>query len=639
MLAEVAVIIPTYNNLPYLTPAVRGLLASAHGVTLSLLVVNNGEPGSCDSLVVAARTLYGDSIDVADTGKNLGWEGGLATGVKLTRAPLLLFANDDVSFPDNDPRWLARLCTHLDDPQVGAVGPVSNYVLSHQLADGPTAEPARSVSLLSGFCVLVRRAALKDAGGIDTALPGGDDLDLSVRLVDAGYTLLVDPSVFVYHHPSPVNTLLHGGPDRANGYNSPAWRGALLRALVEKHGAGRLLRAHVTDQAELDALDGLPPSAVITTQLARVRGQRVRARICLCMIVKDEAAIITRALESALPWIDAWSIVDTGSTDDTPARIERAMSGLPGQLLYQPWTNFAVNRTAAFDAARGMGTDYILVMDADQTLVVDDADALAGLEADSYNLIIEHGSISYPHQWLLKADLPWHWVGTTHEYLDCEQTNTVAPLPAVRLVEYGDSSRRTSGAKVTEDLALLEATLAEEPDNGRAAYYLAQTYQQLRRFDDALALYDRASTLGGWTEEIWSGSLQRARILEEQGKIDQAILGYLQTYTLDPVRTDALYYLATGYLNRKELHLARLFFEEVCVTPKPVNRVWVDNTVYDWAGALGFVTCCHGLGLHDDAEEVEQQLLARTTTPDAIKDHIRLMRETQTIVPLAYRGD
>ncbi len=40
-------------------------------------------------------------------------------------------------------------------------------------------------------------------------------------------------------------------------------------------------------------------------------------RIILCMIVKNEATILQRCLESALPVISAACVCDTGSSDET----------------------------------------------------------------------------------------------------------------------------------------------------------------------------------------------------------------------------------------------------------------------------------------------------------------------------------
>src|ERR1043166_3017834 len=54
--------------------------------------------------------------------------------------------------------------------------------------------------------------------------------------------------------------------------------------------------------------------------------------ICLSMIVKNEAPVIRRCLDSVRPLIDAWTIVDTGSTDGTQDVVCDALRDLPGQL-------------------------------------------------------------------------------------------------------------------------------------------------------------------------------------------------------------------------------------------------------------------------------------------------------------------
>ena len=56
----------------------------------------------------------------------------------------------------------------------------------------------------------------------------------------------------------------------------------------------------------------------------------MRKRICLNMIVKNESAVIERCLASLRDHIDAWVIVDTGSTDDTMDKIRASLKGIPG---------------------------------------------------------------------------------------------------------------------------------------------------------------------------------------------------------------------------------------------------------------------------------------------------------------------
>ena len=67
--------------------------------------------------------------------------------------------------------------------------------------------------------------------------------------------------------------------------------------------------------------------------------------ISLCMIVKDEAAVLGRCLESAAGVVDEIVVVDTGSVDDT-----RAIAAAHGAQVYEfPWCDdFAAARNFSF---------------------------------------------------------------------------------------------------------------------------------------------------------------------------------------------------------------------------------------------------------------------------------------------------
>ena len=60
---------------------------------------------------------------------------------------------------------------------------------------------------------------------------------------------------------------------------------------------------------------------------------RTMTRICLNMIVKNESRIIKRCLDSILPLIDSYCIIDTGSTDGTQEIILETLKDLPGELI------------------------------------------------------------------------------------------------------------------------------------------------------------------------------------------------------------------------------------------------------------------------------------------------------------------
>lgn len=228
---KIGIIIPTYNNMQYLEPCLKSLLNTNIASLFHIYVINNGHPNSCDFIDPEHK-----DITVINAEKNLGWEGGLKIGVEKSNEPFLLFLNDDTYFPQSSIWWAQQLLSDLDDPKVGAVGPSTNVVMGNQNIFIPMTTTVLEVNMLIGFCVLVKRKALMEAGGIDDTLPGGDDLDLSIRLRKAGYKLLVERRVFVYHHGFKTGERVKGTPDKNNGWNSYEMKESTDTAIIRKHG-------------------------------------------------------------------------------------------------------------------------------------------------------------------------------------------------------------------------------------------------------------------------------------------------------------------------------------------------------------------------------------------------------------------
>lgn len=85
-------------------------------------------------------------------------------------------------------------------------------------------------------------------------------------------------------------------------------------------------------------------------------------KFSLCMIVKNEEAVLNRCLESMVSAMDEIIIVDTGSTDAT----KKIAAAYTDQIYDFPWTgNFAEARNYAASKATG---DYIYTADADEYL-------------------------------------------------------------------------------------------------------------------------------------------------------------------------------------------------------------------------------------------------------------------------------
>lgn len=243
----VDIIIPTYNNPSYLNQCVQSLMGLMYVDMARVIIVNNGEKDSVK--------LEGPYVDVIYADGNKGWEGGLKIGLEHSKADFVCFMNDDVYFPTSSGVWLQRMLQHFMDPKVGAVGPSCNNIRGAQNIWSQTQLSTFKATYLIGLCFLMRREALEKAGGVDDTLPGGDDIDLSIRLRKCGYDLIIDRNIFVYHHLSTT------GKRVRKDWDSLQHQEAYNRALWEKHGLKELLytyNSQVIDRSPWEKVNGDP---------------------------------------------------------------------------------------------------------------------------------------------------------------------------------------------------------------------------------------------------------------------------------------------------------------------------------------------------------------------------------------------
>lgn len=246
MKSLIEILVPTYDNLHQLLQMLNSFNSSIQtplAERVHYTVINNGK--------IPLKNYISESglVTVLEPGKNLGWEGGLKLGLEKSDAPFVMFANDDIR-ATGDPNWLWKMLHIFNNPKVGAVGPQSNYVMGAQSIFVDGVNQAINVKYLIGFCMLVRRQALLDAGGIDDTLPGGDDIDLSIRLRDAGYALVHTRNAFIFHHGSVTGNRVHAGY-----WNSQQMQHKTNMALIKKHGMLKFWETMVNGWQDTDRYD------------------------------------------------------------------------------------------------------------------------------------------------------------------------------------------------------------------------------------------------------------------------------------------------------------------------------------------------------------------------------------------------
>lgn len=355
-----------------------------------------------------------------------------------------------------------------------------------------------------------------------------------------------------------------------------------------------------------------------------------KQEICLNMIVKDESEVIRRCLDSVKEVIDYWVIIDTGSTDGTQAIIKKYLKDIPGELHQSTWKNFAYNRNEALQWAKEKG-DYILLMDADDILEFEGKPKFLELSADLYNMWRGTETFTYIKPQLIKADLPWRWVGVTHEYLSCDHPYTSETLSNVKYISKdGGSSHKDLKKKFLTNVLLLTEGLQQEPNNDRYAFYLAESYRDADEPGKALEWYQKRIAMGGWDEETFWAKFQSALLLQKIGLPSNVVIeSLLDAHRYRPHRVEPIYYLAEIFNEEKNYTKAYEYLKKGLFTPKPPQKDSLFNM--DWIEKYGLLfqlsISSYYLGHYEESLCYCNQLLKIKELPENWREQALVNRE------------
>lgn len=354
-------------------------------------------------------------------------------------------------------------------------------------------------------------------------------------------------------------------------------------------------------------------------------------RIVLTMIVKDEAHVIRRCIDSVRPVIDAYCIVDTGSTDATREAIGEAAGDLPGEVHDRPWVDFAHNRSEALELARPLG-DWSLMVDADVVAGYDPVfDPLAfrrGLDADLYRIAFRDG-VEYQRPLLTRTSLPFRYRGVLHEFLEIpEGAADGGVLGGLWYRSTTDGASWRLPDKYRRDTATLFDALqvGGDADLGpRYVFYLAQSFRDAGDARSAADCYRARAELGGWSEEVYVSWLWHARMLRRLGRPFAEVLDpLLRAQEVLPGRAEAWCQAATWAREDQRLQAAFAFARRALEVDRPADALFLEADTYEWralyeysiaafyAGDLtGGLRACHRLLFQDKLPPAERTATER----------------------------
>lgn len=338
----------------------------------------------------------------------------------------------------------------------------------------------------------------------------------------------------------------------------------------------------------------------------------------MAMIVRDEAPVIERCLETFWDHVDQVSIVDTGSKDDTVEKV-RAFAEAKGEtsklkLTEFEWVDdFSAARTAA-DAQ--LDTEWVAWIDADDLLTGGDklrqvaaaADAhVAGFIAGYNYAQDQHGNcICYLKRERLVRRGAGEWAGRVHE----------AKLIPGELQELGSEiaewvhrKEHDAAGSPRRNLRILNKWVKDEPDSPRVLGYLGTEYQVTGNHKKAIGYFKRYLKLKtGWDEERAQIHRKLSDSLIALDRESEAVEVALQALKVLPSWPDTYLCLAQAYYKLGEPAKAEQWAQKAIDLGRPDSMLILNPLDYTFQprfvraaalGALGRLT--EAIALADEA--------------------------------------
>ncbi len=345
------------------------------------------------------------------------------------------------------------------------------------------------------------------------------------------------------------------------------------------------------------------------------------ATVSLCMIVRDEEAVLARCLDSVRNLVDEIVVVDTGSVDRT---VEIA-GNYTDRIFHFPWIgDFSAARNFSLEQAR---MEFCMWMDADDILPPEygeeflekkkQLDERTDLVMMPYETAADDQGrplFVYERERIFRRGAGFSFRGKVHE--------AVSPAGTILHWQIPIRHKKEGPGDPDRNLRIYQKMEEEgETFDGRGLYYYGRELLAHGQYEKAKRIFcEFLGRADGWSENKIDASRQLAYCCYRLGMEEEALEALLKALVYDVPRGETCCAIGRHFLDRGRYRQAAYWYEQALKTEKRTDTgAFVEEECYGYLPAICLCVCYDRMGDLARAERYNE--LAGSFRPES--EHYR----------------
>ena len=291
--------------------------------------------------------------------------------------------------------------------------------------------------------------------------------------------------------------------------------------------------------------------------------------IGLCMIVKNEEAVLRRILTPMSKLVDKIYICDTGSVDKTK-EIAREFTDEVYDFLWKD--DFSAARNFITEKA---DTDYWMWLDADDVITPENQEKLLRLKEsmDSDTDVVmmdyavgfdewEHVTFSYYRERIMKTSRNFRWQGRVHE--------TVVPAGNILYSDVVIEHRKIKAGESFRNLHIYEQMIdSGEKMEPRHFFYYGRELFYHKQYEYAILILKKfLEEPDGWIENKLNSCLVLSCCYQAMGENTAAFDILFYSFTMDVPRAEICCEIGRLFMEKREYVTAAYWYQQALLAPR-----------------------------------------------------------------------